>query len=116
MAKAKVSRWMGHLRDMGRVLRLNFSSIGKARWSLSWIETAKKSLPTMSAKGSPSEGNEGPTPMKSKCDDPNVGLNGIRDLQLNEPSIAKIEDKMTARPQNGFISRALYYRRFYIKR
>jgi len=40
MAKAKVSQWMGQLRDMGRVLRLNFPSIDKARWSLSWIEVS----------------------------------------------------------------------------
>jgi len=70
----------------------------------------------MSSKKNPSEANEVPTSKKIKCDDQNVGLNGIRDLKLDDPSIPKIENKLTARPEKGFISRALYYRRLYIKR
>ncbi|KAH8362182.1 hypothetical protein KR084_008033 [Drosophila pseudotakahashii] len=112
MAKAKVNQWVGQLRDMGRVLRWNIPSIDKARWSLSWIQTAKKPLTAPSSKMNPSEANQVP----KKCDVQGVGLNGIRDLQLGDPSIPKIENEMTARPQNGFISRALYYRRFYMKR
>ncbi|XP_017064231.1 uncharacterized protein LOC108103313 isoform X2 [Drosophila eugracilis] len=117
MAKAKVSQWMGQLRDMGRVLRWSLPSTEKTSWSLSWFQVAKKALPLSSVRKNPSKANAVPTTEVIKEGEQGDGLNGIRDLQqLNEESIAKIEREMQAQPPTGFISRALFYRRIYFKR
>ncbi|XP_016982505.1 uncharacterized protein LOC108046996 [Drosophila rhopaloa] len=116
MAKAKLNLWMTQLRSMGRSLRWDFSTINNARWTLPWTQTIYKRLPsTPSSAKFTTETNEVPITEGLKCEEQCVGLNGIRDIKLGDPSIPKIDGEM-ARPQNGFISRALYYRRLYMKR
>ncbi|XP_017048119.1 uncharacterized protein LOC108092826 [Drosophila ficusphila] len=104
MAKAKVNQWISQLRGVGKFLRWDLPTIDKARWSLPWIQSARNPTIPSSTKMSPSKLNE------------DQGLTN-RSLQLGDPAIPKVESERSAvQPQNGFISRALYYRRFYIKR
>ncbi|XP_043660213.1 uncharacterized protein LOC122624624 [Drosophila teissieri] len=111
MAKAKIHQWVGQLRDVGRVLRWNSPLVDKASWVLSRIQ---KSYPKLSIK------KPLPLPLPSsnatKASKSNSKSSDIRDSQLGDPTIPSIETTKTAPPQNGFISRALYYRRFYVRR
>ncbi|XP_017114117.1 uncharacterized protein LOC108137103 [Drosophila elegans] len=100
MAIAKVNLWISQIRDMGRSLL----STDKAKKFLSGIQTAIKPLPSSSSsslsKKCPFETNDVP----------------ITKSDMGNPAIPKIDGEMSTGPKNGFISRVLYYRRFYMKR
>ncbi|XP_039499842.1 uncharacterized protein LOC120456850 isoform X2 [Drosophila santomea] len=107
MAKAKIHQWVGQLRDVGKVLRWNSALVDKASWVLSRIQSVKKPLPLpLPSSKCPSSNATEASNSNTKSSDP----------QLGDPMIPSIETTKTAPPKNGFISRALYYRRFYVRR